>query len=207
MTKSATFNFLIDKFHRVEFYVLSSVTSTFFLFKLLIKPFLFTMLFSTSCSKDDLNVPSKEINPAPIEQSTIVIEKEGFLLTAYATSGIDDENKSQELATWLLTTSGDFRMSISVAGKKLNSKMPIKIYSNWDEKESIQLTVKNEVYSTRNMTIDKKEMGEIVISNINRDFIEGEVNCTLMSPKGTVFELKNMKFSSKIVHYNNYIQH
>jgi hypothetical protein len=174
---------------------------------LIIKPFLIAMLFSTSCSKDDLNVPSKEVNPNPIEQSNIVIEKDGFSLTAYATSGIDDENTKQELATWLLTTSGDFKMSIAVSGKNLITTAPIKIYSNWDEKESIQLNIKNEVYSTRNMTIDKKEMGEIRILNFNRDYIEGEVNCSLMSPRGTVFELKNMKFSSKIVHYNNYIQH
>ena len=207
MSRTATYELLIDKFHRVEFYLLSSVTSTFFLFKLIIKPFLIAMLFSTSCSKDDLNVPSKEVNPNPIEQSTIVIEKDGFSLTAYATSGIDDENTKQELATWLLTTSGDFKMSIAVSGKNLNTTAPIKIYSNWDEKESIQLNIKNEVYSTRNMTIDKKEMGEIRILNFNRDYIEGEVNCSLMSPKGSVFELKNMKFSSKIVHYNNYIQH
>jgi hypothetical protein len=207
MSRAATYQFLLDKFHRVEFYLLSSVTSTFFLFKLIIKPFLIAMLFSTSCSKDDLNVPSKEVNPNPIEQSTIVIEKDGFSFTAYATSGIDDENKNQELATWLLTTSGDFKMSIAVSGKNLNTTAPIKIYSNWDEKESIQLIIKNEVYSTRNMTIDKKEMGEIRILSFNRDFIEGEVNSSLMSPKGSVFELKNMKFSSKIVHYNNYIQH
>jgi hypothetical protein len=207
MSRAATYQFLLDKFHRVEFYLLSSVTSTFFLFKLIIKPFLIAMLFSTSCSKDDLNVPSKEVNPNPIEQSTIVIEKDGFSLTAYATSGIDDENTKQELATWLLTTSGDFKMSIAVSGKNLITTAPIKIYSNWDEKESIQLNIKNEVYSTRNMTIDKKEMGEIRILNFNRDYIEGEVNCSLMSPRGTVFELKNMKFSSKIVHYNNYIQH
>jgi hypothetical protein len=207
MSRAATYQFLLDKFHRVEFYLLSSVTSTFFLFKLIIKPFLIAMLFSTSCSKDDLNVPSKEVNPNPIEQSTIVIEKDGFSLTAYATSGIDDENTKQELATWLLTTSGDFKMSIAVSGKNLITTAPIKIYSNWDEKESIQLNIKNEVYSTRNMTIDKKEMGEIKILSFNRDYIEGEVNCSLMSPRGTVFELKNMKFSSKIVHYNNYIQH
>lgn len=205
MSRTATCQLLIDKFHRVEFYLLSSVTSTFFLFKLIIKPFLFAILFSTSCSKDDLNIPSKEVNPNPIEQSTIVIEKDGFTLTAYTTSGIDDENTKQELATWLLTTSGDFKMSIAVSGMNLNTAAPIKIYSNWDEKESIQLNIKNEMYSTRNMTIDKKEVGEIKILNFNRDYIEGEVNCSLMSPRGTVFELKNMKFSSKIVHYNNYI--
>lgn len=198
--------FLIEKFHRVEFYLLSSVTSTFFLFKLIIKPFLFAMLFSTSCSKDDLNVPSKEVNPNPIEESTIMIEKDGFALKAYATSGIDDENTKQELATWLLTTSGDFKMSIAIAGKNLYANSLVKIYSNWDEKENIQLNIKNEVYSTRNMTIDKKEMGEIRILSINKNYIEGEVNCTLMSPRGNVFELKDMKFSSKIIHYNNYIQ-
>lgn len=198
--------FLIEKFHRVEFYLLSSVTSTFFLFKLILKPFLLTMLFSTSCSKDDLNVPSKEVNPNPVEESTIMIEKDGFALKAYATSGIDDENTKQELATWLLTTSGDFKMSIAIAGKNLYANSRVKIYSNWDEKENIQLNIKNEVYSTRNMTIDKKEMGEIRILSINKNYIEGEVNCTLMSPRGNVFELKNMKFSSKIVHYNNYIQ-
>jgi hypothetical protein len=92
-------------------------------------------------------------------------------------------------------------MSITIDAKNLKNSNTIDIKSDWESKESIQITFKGEEYSTRDMTIDPVKMGSISIHEYNGQAIKGSFSCTMRTRKGKCKEFKNIQFSSEVVKY------
>jgi hypothetical protein len=160
------------------------------------------MLFS--CTKEELETEKPEIitrsELATIDKK-VIYQENTVSYSAQAASGVDELMRGADNATWLLTANGDFKMSITIDAKNLKNNNTIDIKSDWESKESIQITFKGEQYSTRDMTIEPVKMGSISIEEYNGRAIKGSFSCTMRTRKGKSKEFKNIQFSSEVVKY------
>ena len=131
----------------------------------------------------------------------VMYQENAIIYLADAASGVDELMRGPKNATWLLIANGDFKISITIDAKNLKNNNTIDIKSDWESKESIQITYKGDEYSTRDMTIEPIKMGSIVIEEYNGIAIKGKFSCTMRTRKGKCKEFNNIQFSSEVVKY------